>query len=235
MPCTRPTIVVLALVAAATVARAEPLFELEDGGQTFLYRARPGDHPGRVAEMFGIPADGVPALLKSNGIKDDTQIGSGFVYRVPNFAARALASQLDDLRGERDRLAAEAATSAHRADAAAREARADRDAASAATARAARSQRLERLWPFMQLALVLLAITAAAVFTVARTAVSRQRQADRYAKTLATELEDRRKASMAERQESARHVLDLEQRIRTLESQVAPRRPATTTTTTRAT
>jgi hypothetical protein len=63
MPRIRRTIVALALIAAATVARAEPLFELEAGGQTFLYRARPGDHPGRVAEMFGIPAEGVPALL----------------------------------------------------------------------------------------------------------------------------------------------------------------------------
>jgi len=57
--------------------------------------------------------------------------------------------------------------------------------------------------------------------------MNRQRTADRYAKTLATELEERRKASMAERQESGRHVLDLEQRIRTLEQQLAPRRPAT--------
>ena len=230
MPCVRPTIVALALVIAATVARAEPLFELEDGGQTFLYRARPGDHPGRVAEMFGIPVDGVPELLKSNGIKDDTQVGSGFVYRVPNFAARELASQLDGLRTERDRLAAEAGTAKSRATAIAREARADRDAAASATARAERSQRLERLWPFMQLALVLLVIVAAAAFALARTAMGRQRQAERYAKTLATELEDRRKASMAERQESARRVLDLEQRIRTLEAQVAPRRPVTTTT-----
>src|SRR5262245_36637578 len=98
MSRTRPTILVLALIAAATVARAEPLFELEDGGRTFLYRARPGDHPGRVAEMFGIPVEDVPALLRSNGIKDDTQIGSGFVYRVPNHAARELATQLEAVR-----------------------------------------------------------------------------------------------------------------------------------------
>jgi hypothetical protein len=230
MPRTRPTIVALALIAAATVARAEPLFELEDGGQTFLYRARPGDHPGRVAEMFGIPADGVPALLKSNGIKDDTQVGSGFVYRVPNFAARELAGQLDALRAERDRLAADAATATQNAAAAAREARTDRDAAAAAGAVAERNQRLATLWPWMQLACVLLALTAAAAFVLARSAMNRQRQAERYAKTLAAELEERRKTSMAERQESARHVLDLEQRIRNLEVQVAPRRPATTTT-----
>ena len=225
----RTSIVALALVAAATLARAEPLFELEEGGQTFLYRARPGDHPGRVAEMFGIPADGVPALLKSNGIADPTTVGSGFVYHVPNAAARELAIQLEALRSERDRLAKDTTTANERASAAARDAGEARDDATAATARAARSQRLESLWPYMQLGLVLLAIAAAAAIVVARGAVSRQRQAERYAKTLSTELEERRKASMAERQESARRTLDLEQRIRTLESQLAPRRPATTT------
>jgi len=225
----RTTIVALALVAAVTVARAEPLFELEEGGKTFRYRARPGDHPGRVAEMFGIPADDVPALLKSNGIADATAVGSGFVYRVPNVAARELATQLEGLRSERDRLAKEAAAASERASAVASEASDARDAAAAATARAQRSQRLESLWPYMELTLVLLALAAAAAFVVARGAVSRQRQAERYAKTLATELEERRKASMAERQESARRALDLEQRIRTLESQLAPRRPATTT------
>jgi len=225
----RTSIVALALVAAATVARAEPLFELEEGGQTFLYRARPGDHPGRVAEMFGIPAEGVPALLKSNGITDATAVGSGFVYRVPNAAAHELATQLEALKGERDRLAKDAAAANERASTVAREASAARDTAAAATARAERSQRLESLWPYMQLALVLLVIIAAAAFIVARGALSRQRQADRFAKTLATELDERRKTSMAERQESARRVLDLEQRIRTLETQLAPRRPATTT------
>jgi prefoldin subunit 5 len=232
---TRLTIVVLALIAAATVARAEPLFELEDGGNTFLYRARPGDHPGRVAEMFGIPAEEVPALLRSNGIKDDTQVGSGFVYRIPNQAARELAGQIDTLRRERDRLAADAAAATQRSTAIEREARADRDAASAATARAERSQRLESLWPYMQLALVLLAIVTAAALAIARSSVSRHRQAERYAKTLAAELEERRKTGMAERQEAARHILDLEQRIRMLEAQLAPRRPTTTTGTTRAT
>jgi hypothetical protein len=231
MPRAHPTIIVLALVAAATVARAEPLFELEDGGKTFVYRARPGDHPGRIAEMFNIPAEDVPALLRSNGIRDATQIGSGFAYRIPNQAAAELAEQLDALRGERDRLAKDAAAATTRADEATRAASADREAATAATARADRSQRLESLWPYMQAALVIFGLMALAAIAIVRTSLRRQHQAERYAKTLATELEDRRKASMAERQESGRHVLDLEQRIRTLETQLAaPRRPATTTT-----
>lgn len=227
MQLIRPTIVVLGLVAVAAIARAEPLFELEDGGQTFLYRARPGDHPGRVAEMFGIPADRVPDLLKSNGIKDATQIGSGFAYRIPNYAARELADQLDALRSERDRAVTDAKAATTRAATIASESRADKDAAAAANARADRSARLERLWPFMQGALVIFGIIAVAAIAIVRTSLSRQRQAERYAKTLATELEDRRKTSMAERQESGRHVLDLEQHIRTLEQQLAPRRPAT--------
>jgi len=232
MPRTHPTIIVLALVvAAASVARAEPLFELDDGGKTFVYRARPGDHPGRIAEMFNVPVDDVPALLRSNGIKDPTQIGAGFAYRIPNQAARELADQLDTLRAERDRLAKDTAAATARADEATRAASADREAAAAATARADRSQRLESLWPYMQAALVLFGIIALAAIAIVRIAMRRQHQAERYAKTLASELEDRRKASLAERQESGRQVLDLEQRIRTLETQLAaPRRPATTTT-----
>jgi len=227
MPLIRPMIVALALLAVAATARAQPLFELEDGGQTFVYRARPGDHPGRIAEMFNIPVDRVPDLLKSNGIKDPTQIGSGFAYRIPNQAARELADQLDALRSERDRAVADMKAATARADTIANESRADKEAAAAATARADRSARLERFWPFMQAALIIFGLMAAAAVFIVRTTMNRQRTADRYAKTLATELEERRKASMAERQESGRHVLDLEQRIRTLEQQLAPRRPAT--------
>ena len=79
----------------------------------------------------------------------------------------------------------------------------------------------------MKGALILFGLIAATAVFIVRTSVSRKRQAERYAKTLATELDDRRKTSMAERQESGRRVLDLEQHIRTLEQQLAPRRPAT--------
>lgn len=220
---------IVALLAVSGLAHAQPLFELGDGGRTFLYRARPGDHPGRVAQMFGIPSEDVPRLLRDNGIRDDTQISAGFVYRIPNQAARELADEVETLRAERDRLARDAAAATKRAAAVAREARAERDAAAAARARTERSARLEAMWPFMQAALVVLAVVAIGAALLARNAVRRQSQAERYAKTLSAELEDRRKANLAERQESARRILDLEQRIRTLESQVAPHRPATTT------
>jgi hypothetical protein len=228
MPRTRSTILALALVLAGGVAWAQPLFELEDDGRTFLYRARPGDHPGRIAQMFGIPSEDVPALLRDNGIRDDTQISSGFVYRVPNAAARALADEVDALRAERGRLADAAADAERRAAAAAREARIDRETAARVSERAARGARLERLWPFLQAALLVLVLAAGGALLVARTAVARQRQAERYAKTLAAELEERRKTGLAERQEAARRILDLEQRVRTLESRAAPARTATT-------
>jgi hypothetical protein len=64
---------------------------------------------------------------------------------------------------------------------------------------------------------------AAALAGVAVAALRRRAQADRYARSLAIELDDRRKVTMAERQESARHVLDLENRVRTLEAQLGPR------------
>src|SRR5439155_763199 len=90
-------LVAATLVAAATlvpVARATPadapLFTTEDGGRTFVYRSRPGDHPSAVAGMFGIPPNDLPAFLAANGISDPTRVASGFVYHIPNAAAREL-------------------------------------------------------------------------------------------------------------------------------------------------
>ena len=104
MPQSRPKRV--SFFAAATLllavgsAAAEPLFTLSEDGKTFLYRARPGDHPGVVAEMFGIPSRDVPAFLAANGISDATKVGAGFVYRIPNAAARALAERTATLEAE---------------------------------------------------------------------------------------------------------------------------------------
>ncbi|HJQ84419.1 MAG TPA: hypothetical protein VKA21_10110, partial [Candidatus Binatia bacterium] len=95
-----------ALVAAAVLfagvlaANAEPLFGVTDDGRTFLYRARPGDHPALVAEMFGIPARDLPEFLAANGISDATRVGAGFTYRIPNAPARALATRTATLEQE---------------------------------------------------------------------------------------------------------------------------------------
>src|SRR5438552_14478496 len=93
-----------AFLLAVGSAAAEPLFTLSEDGKTFLYRARPGDHPGVVAEMFGIPTRDVPAFLAANGISDATKVAAGFVYRIPNAAARALAERTAALEGENTRL-----------------------------------------------------------------------------------------------------------------------------------
>src|SRR5439155_21265473 len=88
------------LLFAVGPAAAEPLFTLSEDGKTFLYRARPGDHPGGVAEMFGISQRDVPAFLAANGISDATRVGAGFVYRIPNAAARALVVRTATLGAE---------------------------------------------------------------------------------------------------------------------------------------
>src|SRR5438309_4180992 len=96
----------LAAVFFLTVgsAAAEPLFTLTEDGRTFLYRARPGDHPGVVAEMFGVPARDLPGFLATNGITDATRVGAGFTYRIPNTAARLLGERADALEQEKSRL-----------------------------------------------------------------------------------------------------------------------------------
>src|SRR3989442_9715594 len=92
------------LLLAVGPAAADPLFTLSEDGKTFLYRARPGDHPGVVAEMFGIAPRDVPAFLAANGISDATKVAAGFVYRIPNAPARALAERTATLEAENARL-----------------------------------------------------------------------------------------------------------------------------------
>src|SRR5439155_26397940 len=69
---------------------------------------------------------------------------------------------------------------------------------------------------------LLLAAAAAALYT-AVAAMRRHTEAERYARGLANELEGKRGASLSERQQSARHILDLEERVRTLEAKRGPR------------
>lgn len=217
------TLLVTALLLGARLAAAERLFTLSDDGKAFLYRARPGDHPAAVAEMFGIPPHDVPAFLAANGIADPTRVGAGFVYHVPNLVVSTLTEQVGTLEAENTRLklaAAEGRTESERLARAAEEARVARTAAEERSARAAY---LERLWPWAQgTLLVLLALTAGSLYT-AVAAMHRRGEAERYARALANELEEKRKAALSERQESARRVLDLEQRVRSLEAQLGPK------------
>ncbi len=215
----------LAAVFFLTVgsAAAEPLFTLSEDGKTFLYRARPGDHPGVVAEMFGIPARDLPAFLAANGISDSTKVAAGFEYRIPNAAARALAERAAALEADNARLkraAGDERAASERLAHAAEDARAEK---ALAESRATRLAGLERLWPWAKAALTLLLAAAAGAFYTAVAALRRRTEAEGYARSLANDLEEKRKTTLAERQESARHILDLEQRIRTLEAKLGPR------------
>jgi hypothetical protein len=217
---TLAALAVLVALAAAPEARAEPLFTLAEDGRTFLYRARPGDHPGVVAEMFGISPHDLPAFLAANGITDPTRVGAGFTYRIPNAAAQALAERMAALERDNAQLrrtldAENETTTGLR--------RATDEARSAAAEAASRLTHLESLWPWVRPVIGLLLLACGGAVYIAVAALRRHAQMERYARTLARELEQKRKAGLVERQESARHILDLETRIRTLEAQAGPR------------
>ncbi len=216
-------LVALALLCGAGLAPAEPLFTLADDGRTFLYRTRPGDRPAGVASMFGITPQALPAFLAANNITDPTRVGAGFVYRIPNVAAEALAERTAALTTDNTRLQQALA----RAET---QRRVSMDAANDAEARAvqredrlARAERLATLWAMTRVLGVLLVLLATAAVAVAVAAVRRQRRAERFARSLSEDLESKRKATLLERQDSTRHILELEARVRSLEVQLGPR------------
>jgi hypothetical protein len=215
----------LALVLPPALA-AEPLFTQADDGSTFLYRARAGDQPGTVAAMFGIGPQDLPAFLAANGITDPTRVGVGHLYRIPN----PLAGRAASAEANAQATARELAELRARATSLDGELHAARAAAGEAEQRAARLARLERLWPLVITAGVLLVLAGGASIAFAVTAMRKNDEADRYARTLAGDLDEKRRGALAERQEAARHVLDLEAKVRDLELQlkhgatIAPRR-----------
>jgi hypothetical protein len=212
----------LVLVARATASEG-PLFTTEDGGRTFVYRSRPGDHPSGVATMFGISPNDLPAFLAANGITDPTRVASGFVYRIPNAAARELSDRVSALERDNARLTRALGEAAERSDALTKETRQARESAASAEARAVRLANAERWWLTAQVLLVLLVLALGATVAVAVAALGRQRQAERFARTLANELEEKRKTALAERQESGRRILELETKLKELEGKLGPR------------
>src|SRR5262245_8949584 len=92
--CTLALVAVAVGFALAARAAPEPSAGGTNDGRSFLYRARPGDTPGRIAEMFGVPPADLPASLVA-----------GAAYRVPNVAARALADRLNAVEREKAALA----------------------------------------------------------------------------------------------------------------------------------
>ena len=223
-------LVAATLVAAATlvpVARATPadapLFTTEDGGRTFVYRSRPGDHPSAVAGMFGIPPNDLPAFLAANGISDPTRVASGFIYRIPNAAARELGDRAGALERDNARLTRALGEAAEQSDALTKQVRQAREAADTAESRAARLANAERWWLGAQVLIVLLVLGLGTVVAIAVAALRRQRQAERFARTLAQELEEKRRIGLAERQESGRRILELEGKLKELETKLGLR------------
>jgi hypothetical protein len=209
--------------AATGWSAAEPLFATEDGGRTFVYHSRPGDYPGGVAAMFGIEKDGLAALLAANGIPDANRVPTGFVYRIPNEPARQLAERVAALEEDNVALARTRDDATLRAATVGRELETTRATAAAAEQRASRLERIERLWPLVEVTLLLLLVVLGLTVAVARAALRQRQHAERFAKALAREAEGKRCAHLAERQENARRILDLETRLRDLERQAAPR------------
>jgi len=73
----------------------------------FPYTIRPGDTPGGIAALFGVPLD---ELLRVNHLRQDSELMIGDTLRVPNpFLARER-----ELSSEVDRLAAEKQTAEER-------------------------------------------------------------------------------------------------------------------------
>ena len=227
MPHARHTLIALLVLCGIAGGRpaiaAEPVFTLSEDGGTFLYRARPGDLPSTVAEMFGIPSQDVPAFLAANGIKDPTRVGTGFVYRIPNAAARALAERNTALEQDNARLGRALADEKERTKTLGRTADEAKAAATDAVERAAHLARMETFWPWLQAALVVLVLVAAGAAYTAFAAMRRQAQSEVYARTLAKDGEEKRKVALAERQESARRILDLENRLRAAEAKLTRR------------
>jgi hypothetical protein len=223
MPQLIRALAVLAVLSVSGPASAERLFRLDEGGQTFVYRARPGDHPTGVAEMFGLAEHDVPAFLAANGITDATRVPPGFEYKIPNRAVRDLETRASRLEGKLHRVARDLANEKKRNRDLTRAADETRANFAAAETRSQQLARIATLWPWAKAAMVLLLLGVGGAIVLAQLAVKRQLQAERYARTLARELEEKRQGAMSERQESARRIVDLEQRLRRLEAQLGPR------------
>lgn len=205
----------LLLAGTAGTAASAPPFELRDGGQTFVYRARPGESPSAVAKSFGVPDERIGAFLMANGIRDATRVPLGFEYRIPNPLAprvSALASQVEELQrtlAERTERTAELERQVKQLE----------SQAALAADKEARLQTLETRWPIALTSLVVALLGLAGALWTARLAVGRLGVVEKRASALAHELEDRRRAVLAERQEASHRILELENRVRQLEVQ----------------
>lgn len=210
---------VAGLVAAPCALRAEPLIELTDGGRTFVYTARPGDSPGAVAAAFGLPPDALPAFLTANGIKDDTAVPRGFRYRIPN----PVVAETDVLVAKQAELARDADAAKARVAELERTLTGLRENIDFTAAQRRRLETLELRWSVATWAVTVLIVGVLVAIAFALAALRKERQAERWARSLADEADEKRRTGLAERQQSARRVVELEARVRELEQQIHAR------------
>lgn len=221
---TRWLLALIAILALGTAYAAEPPVRLSEDGAAFLYRSQPGDSPGTVAERFGVRD--VAAFLAANGIGDPTRVAAGHVYRITNpLAERAFAAEARATALSAEAEAARARTRALETEVAALAAKTDE-----LERRSASLAELARVWPWMKVLGVLLALGIGVAGYVAHCSMRELRQAERYARELGDDLEERRRLGLAERQESARRILKLEDEARALQHELAHarRRPTGT-------
>lgn len=212
-------LVVAGLVAGPRASLAEPLIELTDGGRTFVYTARPGDSPGAVAAAFGLPPEALPAFLAANGIKDDTSVPRGFRYRVPN----PVVAETDALVAKQAALTQTADTATARVAELERQITGLRENIDFTAAQRRRLETLELRWSVATwiVTLLIAGVLLAIAFAVA--AFRKEQQAERWARGLSHDAEEKRRTGLVERQQNARRVVELEARVRELEQQVHAR------------
>jgi hypothetical protein len=206
---------VFLLAGTVHPALSAPALSFADDGRGFLYRAGPGEAPALVADRFGIPPGGLGTFLAANGITDPTRVPLGFEYRIPN----PLAPRLEVLRAQTDRLGRDLATRTARVEELERAREELQAQADLSDAKAQRLAGLDQWWPSVITALVVALLGFAGTSWVTRLAFGRLAAVEHHARELAQELEERRRASLAERQQTSHYVIELENRVRLLERQ----------------
>ena len=212
-------VVAVGIAAGARPAGAEPLIELTDGGRTFVYTARPGDSPGAVAAAFGLRPDALPGFLAANGIKDDTAVPRGFRYRVPN----PVVAETDALLAKQaDLTKSEEAAKARIAELE-RTLTGLRENIDFSAAQRRRLETLELRWSVATWVVTILIVGVLVAIAFALAAMRKEKQAERWARALAAEADEKRRTGLVDRQHMARRVVELEARVRELEQQVVAR------------
>ena len=221
MSLVRCCLLACAVALVIGTARAEdPPFALSEDGTVFVYSARPGDQPGAIARRFGVPAKDVPGFLVANGIADPMRGAIGQVLRIPN----PLASRAAEAAARVDVLEREGSELRSRVETLESELGAARARATEVVERAGRLARLERLWALAQGLVALLLLTVGWVAWVALTAARKLVESETYVHTLQLELDDQRRRALAERQEAAKRILDLQAQAHDLTTQLGSAR-----------